>query len=85
MKRFYKVVTSCAHADGGYEIHLDGQPVKTSKKNILRAPNKAVADHVVQEGLISPRKSGRMKCRSRSFCRHVVIHLPRSAQILQRR
>ncbi|MBI1327575.1 MAG: ATP12 chaperone family protein [Alphaproteobacteria bacterium] len=48
MKRFYKLVTISEEADG-FSIVLDGKPVKTSLRNKLSAPNKALALAVMQE------------------------------------
>jgi len=48
MKRFYKSV-SVASADGGYQIHLDGRPVRTPSKALLTVPSKALAEAVARE------------------------------------
>jgi chaperone required for assembly of F1-ATPase len=58
MKRFYTLV-STRKTEGGYEIHLDGRPVKTPLKNLLRVPNEDLASLLVrewaaQEGSIIP-------------------------------
>lgn len=48
MKRFYKSVAIAA-ADGGYQIHLDGRPVRTPSKALLTVPGKALAEALAQE------------------------------------
>lgn len=48
MKRFYKLV-SIKKAPDGFEIHLDGRPVKTPVRHTLRAPTKNLADALMQE------------------------------------
>lgn len=48
MKRFYKSV-SIAAVDGGYQIHLDGRPVRTPSKALLVVPAKALADAIAHE------------------------------------
>ncbi|MCH8685994.1 ATP12 family chaperone protein [Pedomonas mirosovicensis] len=48
MKRFYKQV-SIAPTEGGYQIHLDGRPVRTPSKAVLVVPGKALAEAVAQE------------------------------------
>lgn len=48
MKRFYKLVSVVRSAQG-YEIHLDGRPVKTPAKSAFYAPNEKLADLVMQE------------------------------------
>lgn len=49
MKRFYKMVTHAGDDRDGYEIHLDGRPVKTPSGTLLRAPSRALADALVAE------------------------------------
>ena len=48
MKRFYKMVTAAPNA-GGYEVHLDGKPVKLPSGGILRAPTKELAEQMALE------------------------------------
>lgn len=48
MKRFYKIVTM-AKAAGGFEIHLDGKPVKMPSGAVLCVPNEALATAVMLE------------------------------------
>jgi len=48
MKRFYKMV-SVAPGMGGFEIHLDGKPVRTPSREILASPSKALADEIMKE------------------------------------
>jgi chaperone required for assembly of F1-ATPase len=48
VKKFYKTVTA-APVFGGYEIHLDGKPVKTPSGVPLVAPARKMADAVAQE------------------------------------
>lgn len=48
MKRFYTLVSTHA-VDEGFEIHLDGRPVKTPMKQTLHAPNEAVANALQAE------------------------------------
>lgn len=48
MKRFYDAVTT-EPVDGGFQICLDGRPVRTPLKALLVAAHKPLADAVVQE------------------------------------
>lgn len=48
MKRFYKSV-AVAPVENGYQIHLDGRPVRTPSKTLLTIPAKALAEAVAQE------------------------------------
>ncbi len=48
MQRFYKDVT-VAPVGQGFEIHLDGKPVRTPGRAILTVPNQAVADAIAAE------------------------------------
>jgi chaperone required for assembly of F1-ATPase len=49
-KRFYKEAERVPCADGsGFEIRLDGRPVRTPLKRILVIPNEAFADLVLSE------------------------------------
>ena len=48
MKRFYKLVSTRAE-QGGFAVLLDGKPVKTPGRNLLFAPNQAIADEVMRE------------------------------------
>ena len=48
MKRFYKDVAAVA-ADGGFEIQLDGRPVRTPARAALILPNARLAEAVAQE------------------------------------
>ncbi|MGH1397918.1 MAG: ATP12 family protein [Alphaproteobacteria bacterium] len=48
MKRFYTLV-STHKTDGGFEIHLDGRPVKTPMKATLIAGNNAIANALQSE------------------------------------
>lgn len=48
MKRFYDAVT-LEPVEGGYQICLDGRPVRTPLKAPLTAPQKPLADAVAQE------------------------------------
>ena len=43
MKRFYKEV-SVAPAERGFEIHLDGKPIRTPNRDIMTVPDKDLAD-----------------------------------------
>lgn len=57
-KRFYKEAVH-APVEGGFEIHLDGRPVKTPGKSSLHLPSEAVAEAVAaewaaQEKVINP-------------------------------
>jgi chaperone required for assembly of F1-ATPase len=47
-KRFYKQV-SVTQADGGFEVQLDGRPVKTPLKRALVMPGEAMAKAVADE------------------------------------
>jgi len=47
-KRFYKDVT-VAPVDGGFVVHLDGRPVRTPAKGILKLPTEAAATLVAEE------------------------------------
>lgn len=48
MKRFYKQV-SVAAAEGGFQIHLDGRPVRTPAKHLLTIPSIALAEAIAAE------------------------------------
>ena len=48
MKRFYQSVEA-ATVDGGFQILLDGRPVRTPKKHLLRIEDRYVADLVARE------------------------------------
>lgn len=48
MKRFYKEATA-AKTDGGWQILLDGRPVRTPARALLMLPNAALGEAVVQE------------------------------------
>ena len=48
MKRFYKLVSTHKEPEG-WAIHLDGRPVKTPMKAVLRAPTEELANELVQE------------------------------------
>ncbi|PKP93111.1 MAG: ATPase, partial [Alphaproteobacteria bacterium HGW-Alphaproteobacteria-16] len=48
MKRFWKDVATVAVADG-YDIHLDGKPVRTPGRAALTLPTPALADAVAEE------------------------------------
>lgn len=48
MKRFYRNV-SVASVEGGYEVHLDGKPLKTKLRNSLVSPSRALADAIAVE------------------------------------
>ena len=48
MKRFYETVAA-EQVDGGYQIYLDGRPVRTPLKALLVAAQKSLAEAVVQE------------------------------------
>lgn len=49
MDRFYKDVAVGPAVEGGYSVLLDGRPVRTPGKNLLRAPTQALADAVAAE------------------------------------
>lgn len=48
MKRFYQNVSLVA-SPGGYEIHLDGKPVKTPARNTLLTKTRSIAEVMVEE------------------------------------
>ena len=48
MKRFYDAVTNVS-ADEGFEIHLDGRPVRTPAKRRLVLPNQGLAQAISRE------------------------------------
>lgn len=48
MKRFYKDVTA-APAGDGFEIHLDGKPIRTPGRAVLTVPTRALAEAIVKE------------------------------------
>lgn len=48
MKRFYKDV-SVAESGGGFQLLLDGRPVRTPAKNTLVLPTRALADSIAAE------------------------------------
>jgi chaperone required for assembly of F1-ATPase len=50
MKRFYKQAEACAALGGGFEIHLDGRPVRLPEsKQPLRVDNQALAQAIAAE------------------------------------
>ncbi len=57
-KRFWKEVT-VGQTEGGFDIQLDGRPIKTPAKNVFVAPTRALAEAVAeewhsQEGAMNP-------------------------------
>ncbi|WP_273785217.1 ATP12 family chaperone protein [Brucella intermedia] len=59
-KRFYEKA-EVAEVEGGFAVHLDGRPVKTPARSLLRLPTKAAAEIVAdefaaQEKVIDPGK-----------------------------
>ncbi|HYD98419.1 MAG TPA: ATP12 family protein [Alphaproteobacteria bacterium] len=48
MKRFYKQVTVAA-ADGGFQVTLDGKPIRTPRGEPLTVPSRALADGIAAE------------------------------------
>ena len=48
MKRFWKEVT-VEPKDGGWEVRLDGRPVRTPARAPLNVPNQALAEAIAQE------------------------------------
>lgn len=48
MKRFYKDVT-IADADGGFDVRLDGRPIKTVSRRPQVVPTRALAEAMAQE------------------------------------
>src|SRR5512139_2659218 len=49
-KRFYKEATRVPRSDGsGFEIHLDGRPLRTPLKRVLAIADEPVADLVLAE------------------------------------
>lgn len=48
MKRFYKDALAGEH-DGGLAVLLDGRPVRTPEKSVLRPPTRALADAIAAE------------------------------------
>lgn len=48
MKRFYTLV-NVSNSNAGYEIHLDGKPVKTPLKTTLVTPHEMLANEIVRE------------------------------------
>ena len=49
MRRFYKQVATTPVGDAGFEVHLDGRPVRTPMRHPLQLPGSAVADAVASE------------------------------------
>ncbi len=49
MKRFYSQVTVAEAGNGAYLIHLDGRPLKTPKRAVLRLPNHDLAAAIEAE------------------------------------
>jgi len=47
-KRFYKAV-DVAVADGGFQVHLDGRPVRTPGGKVLTLPTRALAELIAEE------------------------------------
>lgn len=48
MKRFYKSV-SVAEREGGFDVLLDGRPIKTPLRNSLSLPTRALAEAIAEE------------------------------------
>ena len=48
MRRFYKDVAAVP-GDEGFEVHLDGKPIRTPGKSVLRLPNQSLADAIANE------------------------------------
>lgn len=48
LKRFYKAVTVTG-GDGGFAVHLDGRPVRTPAKAVLRVKSEALAGAIASE------------------------------------
>jgi len=48
MKRFYKKV-SVAPVEGGFEVHLDGKPIRTPSRAIMMIPNKELTEAIAAE------------------------------------
>lgn len=49
MKRFYTDVSTAPAEDGGFAIRLDGRPVRTPARHLLRAPTLALAEALAAE------------------------------------
>lgn len=49
MKRFYKQVTTAATADGGWQVQLDGRPIKTQTGSAQVVPTEALAAMLASE------------------------------------
>ena len=49
IKRFYTDVATAPAEDGGFAILLDGRPVRTPARNLLRAPTPALAEALAAE------------------------------------
>lgn len=49
MKRFYKTVAATPADGAGYEVHLDGRPVRTPMRHPLRVPGAGLAGAVADE------------------------------------
>jgi chaperone required for assembly of F1-ATPase len=47
-KRFYSQVGLC-EGDGGFQILLDGRPIKTPRRHLLAAPTRALAQAIADE------------------------------------
>jgi chaperone required for assembly of F1-ATPase len=50
-KRFYTLahVAEAANEAGGFQVLLDGKPIKTPKRRALAAPSRAIAEGIAQE------------------------------------
>lgn len=48
-RRFWKTAAAALHAEGGYAIMLDGRPVRTPAKALLRLPTAGLAEAVAAE------------------------------------
>jgi chaperone required for assembly of F1-ATPase len=48
MKRFYRQATASAE-EGGVSVLLDGRPVRTPGRNLLRVPTEELAEHIAAE------------------------------------
>ncbi len=49
MKRFYKTVTIAETSLDGFQIHLDGRPIRTPAKSLLQLPSEELAIVVADE------------------------------------
>ena len=57
MKRFYNETGVAAAENGGWQVLLDGKPMRTPAKSVLVVPTKALAEAIAEEWRAVPEKA----------------------------